>query len=118
MVGSASSGTIIEGLADEAVVTHASKEALVLGFELTDGAKSMVDIILGKVNAHWTFKSWRAITALCSYGILCLAPCMLIRLGASARRNPWWPEACDMSCLLSVTSFASIPQSSCVPACV
>ncbi len=42
--------TIIEGLAREAVVTHASKEALVLGFELTDGAKSMADIILGKVS--------------------------------------------------------------------
>lgn len=43
--------TIIEGLAREAVVTSASKEALVLGFELTDGAKSMADIILGKVRS-------------------------------------------------------------------
>ncbi|CAL8470414.1 g9956 [Coccomyxa elongata] len=41
--------TIIEGLATEAVVTSVSKEALVLGFELTDGAKSMADIILGKL---------------------------------------------------------------------
>ncbi len=42
--------TIIEGLAREAVVTSISREALVLGFELTDGAKSMADIILGKVS--------------------------------------------------------------------
>lgn len=42
-------GPIIKGLAREAVVTHASKEAVILGFELTDGAKSMADIILGKV---------------------------------------------------------------------
>ncbi len=52
VVGTDGSGTIIEGLADEAVITHASKEALVLGFELTDGAKSMADIILGKVIMH------------------------------------------------------------------
>ena len=40
---------MIEGLASEARVTRATRDALILGFELTDGAKSMADIVLGKV---------------------------------------------------------------------
>ncbi len=42
-------GVVIEGLASEARVARATRDALILGFELTDGAKSMADIILGKV---------------------------------------------------------------------
>jgi hypothetical protein len=41
--------TLIEGLAGEAYVSRSSPEALILGVELADGSRSMVDIILGKV---------------------------------------------------------------------
>ena len=47
VVGSAY--TLIEGLSQDARVTRADEDGLVLGFELQDGAKSMVDIALGKV---------------------------------------------------------------------
>ena len=49
-------GVVIEGLASEARVTRATRDALTLGFELTDGAKSMADIVLGKV--RWVFVFW------------------------------------------------------------
>ena len=48
--------TIFEGLAREACITRSSPEALILGFELTDGSKSMADIILGKVTTFHDFQ--------------------------------------------------------------
>ena len=48
IVGSAY--TLIEGLTQDARVTRADEDGLVLGFELQDGPKSMVDIALGKVS--------------------------------------------------------------------
>jgi hypothetical protein len=48
IVGSAY--TLIEGLSQDARVTRADEDGLVLGFELQDGPKSMVDIALGKVS--------------------------------------------------------------------
>lgn len=44
-----SSQTLIAGLSQHARVTRADKDGLVLGFEVQDGPKSMVDIVLGKV---------------------------------------------------------------------
>ena len=46
-----SSQTLIQGLAQEARVTKANEQGLVLGFEVQDGPKSMVDIVLGKVSS-------------------------------------------------------------------
>ena len=45
-----SSQTLIAGLSQHARVTRADEDGLVLGFELQDGPKSMVDIVLGKVS--------------------------------------------------------------------
>ena len=45
-------GTLIEGLAREARVTRSTHDSLILGFELDDGARSMADIVLGKVPGH------------------------------------------------------------------
>ena len=47
VVGSAY--TLIEGLSQDARVTRSDEDGLVLGFELQEGLKSMVDIALGKV---------------------------------------------------------------------
>lgn len=44
--------TLIEGLSQDARVTRADEDGLVLGFELQDGPKSMVDIALGKVSPY------------------------------------------------------------------
>ena len=48
------SQTLVEGLTQRARVTRANEEGLLLGFELQDGPKSMVDIALGKVNSAWS----------------------------------------------------------------
>ena len=45
-----SSQTLIEGLSQEARVTKVDDQGLILGFELQDGPRSMVDIALGKVS--------------------------------------------------------------------
>ncbi len=60
------SQTLIEGLTQHARVTRANEEGLVLGFELQDGPKSMVDIALGKVA-----------TLTCLLQLSCSAPCVV-----------------------------------------
>ena len=70
-------GAVIEGLAREARITRSTHDSLILGFELDDGARSMADIVLGKVpgcaylcmNTHvyWEFCS--------ETGVPCMPAC-------------------------------------------